>query len=54
MIGTALRLNNFDTFPVAQLPQNFAYGALLFPIENLTSVFRGKDNMIFTIPTGVR
>lgn len=57
MIRTALCLNNLDTFPLAQLPQNFtyaSYGAFLFTIENLTTVFRGKDNMIFTIPTGVR
>ena len=54
MIGTALRLDNPDALPVTQLPQNFAYGTLLFPIENLAPVFRSKDNMIFTISTGVR
>lgn len=40
MIGTALRLDNPDPLPVTQLPQNFAYGTLLFPIENLAPVFR--------------
>ena len=40
MIGTALRLDNPDALPVTQLPQNFAYGTLLFPIENLAPVFR--------------
>ena len=40
-------------FPLTKLAQNFSYGSLLFPIENLTPIFGGKYYMIFAVLFGM-
>ncbi len=54
MICAAYSFHNPYTFPLTQLSQNTAYCSTPLSVEYLSSVYWRKNDVIFTVPLGVR
>ncbi len=54
MIYAAYSFHNPYTFPLTQLSQNTAYCSTPLSVEYLSSVYWRKNDVIFTVPLGVR
>ena len=51
MVGTCFSFQNCYTFPFTQLSENFSNCTLLLPVKYLSTIFWGKYDMVFTVPS---
>ena len=50
MIRTSIRFMNSNPFSLTQISDNLSDTSFVLAINDLATIFGGKNNMIFTIP----